>query len=302
MRNAVKLVEVGPRDGLQNEAGFVPTALKIELIERLQASGLTAIETTSFVSPRWVPQMRDHKEVVLGARPAPGSTHCVLVPNLQGFEAAAALGVKEVAVFASATQTFSQKNINCSIEESLERFAGIFDGAQRMGVRVRGYVSCVVGCPYEGAVAPENVARVAEQLYQAGCYEISLGDTTGVGHPSSVAKMLDAVSRRVPMASLAGHFHDTFGMALLNILESYRLGMRVFDSSIGALGGCPYAIGASGNVATEDVAHLFQQLGVSTGVDLPALVETAQWIAAVLGQPVRSKVAQALGQRSAVSV
>lgn len=300
--SVVKLIEVGPRDGLQNEAQPVPTAVKLELIQRLVRAGLRHVEATSFVSPKWVPQMADHAEVMraLTAQPVehPGTLppvhYPVLAPNLKGLEAAAECGAREVAVFAAASEAFSQRNINCSVAESLARFEPLMARAATLGIAVRGYISCVVGCPYEGAVPPERVAQVAAELQAMGCYEVSLGDTIGVGTPGSVLPMLQAVAQRVPVAALAGHFHDTYGMALANIHAAYQFGVRVFDSSVSGLGGCPYAKGASGNVATEDVVYLFHGLGVATGVDLHALVDCSAWISGQLGRPVGSRVARAL--------
>ena len=293
----VRIVEVGPRDGLQNEKQLIPTATKLALIRRLAAAGLKDIEAASFVSPKWVPQMADHAEVMAGLPSQdefPGVNYPVLTPNLKGFEAAVAAGAKEVAVFAAASEAFSQKNINCSIAESITRFEPIMAAAQAAGVRVRGYISCVVGCPYEGAVAPQGVADVAWRLRDLGCYEVSLGDTIGVGNPASVARMLETVAFRVPMSRLAGHFHDTYGMGVANVFASYQMGVRVFDSSVAGLGGCPYAKGATGNVATEDVVWLLHGLGARTGVDLEALVDCGAWISAELGRLSGSRVARAL--------
>ena len=290
----VKIVEVGPRDGLQNEQQTVPTAVKIGLIQRLTDAGLPAIEATAFVSPKWVPQMADNAEVMAGIRRQPGVSYPVLVPNLKGFKAALAAGAEEVAVFAAASEAFSQQNINCSIAESLERFRPVLTAAQHHHIRVRGYVSCVLGCPYQGEVAPQAVARVAKALYELGCYEISLGDTIGVGTPGKTQAMLEAVARHVPLAKLAGHYHDTYGQALVNIYASLELGVAVFDSSVAGLGGCPYAAGASGNVATEDVVYLLQGLGIETSVDLNRLIEAGEFICAALGRPSGSKVARAL--------
>jgi hydroxymethylglutaryl-CoA lyase len=290
----VRIVEVGPRDGLQNEPQRVDTAIKLELIERLGNTGLTCIEATSFVSPKWVPQMADHAELMLRLKRQSGKRYPVLVPNMEGFDAALACGANEVSVFAAASETFSQRNINCSTTESLKRFGPVLDAAMREGVRVRGYVSCVVGCPYEGAIDPLRVSEVAGELFALGCHEVSLGDTVGVGTPDSVTRMLEAVAGRVPVAHLAGHYHDTYGMAIANVHASHAFGLRVFDASIAGLGGCPYAVGASGNVATEDVVYLMQGLGVSTGVDLDLLVETSDWISGVLGRKPASKVARAV--------
>lgn len=295
----VKIVEVGPRDGLQNEKQRVVTATKVELIRRLFATGLKMVEATAFVSPKWVPQMSDHAEVLTRiGRDAPSCSErrfSVLTPNMRGFEAALAAGAREVAVFASASESFSRKNINCSIDESLARFRPLIAAAQAADVRVRGYVSCVTDCPYEGPVAPEKVAALAAALCELGCYEISLGDTIGTGNPRSIRRMLEAVLRQLPASRLAGHYHDTYGMAVANIYASLCMGIAVFDASVGGLGGCPYASGASGNVATEDVVWLMNGLGIDTGVDLDALVAVAGWISAQLGRKPASKVARALG-------
>ncbi|HRL02731.1 MAG TPA: hydroxymethylglutaryl-CoA lyase, partial [Vitreoscilla sp.] len=268
----VKIVEVGPRDGLQNEKQAIDTATKVELIARLGASGLKTIEATAFVSPKWVPQMADNAEVMRQITRLDGVTYPVLTPNLKGLDAALATGVTEVAVFAAASEAFSQKNINCSISESIERFVPVIESAREHGVAVRGYVSTVVGCPYQGDVPPEKVAEVSKALFDLGCYEISLGDTIGVGTPLKVQTMLAEVSKAVPMDKLAGHFHNTYGMAIANIYASLQMGMAVFDASVAGLGGCPYAKGASGNVATEDVVYLLNGLGIDSGVDLSHLV------------------------------
>ena len=289
----VRIVDVGPRDGLQNEKKLVSTDTKVELIARLGAAGLKAIEATSFVSPKWVPQMGDNSEVMTRIVRLPGVDYPVLTPNLKGFEAALAAGAKEVAVFGAASESFSQKNINCSIAESLDRFVPVVEAAKAAGIRVRGYVSCVLGCPYEGEIAPEAVASVAATLYAMGCYEVSLGDTIGVGTPGKTRRMLDTVARQVPMDKLAGHYHDTYGQALANIYASLQAGVATFDSSIAGLGGCPYAAGASGNVATEDVVFMLNGLGIDTGIDLDALVDTALWISEKLGRPCGSKVSLA---------
>lgn len=289
----VRIVEVGPRDGLQNEKKLVSTDTKIELIARLGAAGLKAIEATAFVSPKWVPQMGDNAEVMARIVRLPGVDYPVLTPNLKGFEAALAAGVKEVAVFAAASESFSRKNINCSVAESLERFVPVLEAARAADVRVRGYVSCVLGCPYEGEVAPEAVADVAARLYEMGCYEVSLGDTIGTGTPGKTRRMLDAVARRVPMDKLAGHYHDTYGQALANIYASLEAGVATFDTSIAGLGGCPYAVGASGNVATEDVVYMLDGLGIETGIQLDALVDTAWWICGEIGRACGSKVSLA---------
>ncbi len=291
----VRIVEVGPRDGLQNEKQVVSTDTKVELIARLGAAGLPAIEATSFVSPKWVPQMGDNAEVMARIIRLPGVDYPVLTPNLKGFEAALAAGAKEVAVFGAASESFSQKNINCSIAASLARFVPVIDAAKLAGVRVRGYVSCVLGCPYEGEVAPDAVAGVAATLFDMGCYEVSLGDTIGVGTPGKTRRMLDAVARRVPIDKLAGHYHDTYGQALVNIYASLQAGVATFDASVAGLGGCPYAAGASGNVATEDVVYMLDGLGIETGVRLAALVETSAWICERLGRSNGSKVSLARG-------
>ena len=290
----VRIVEVGPRDGLQNEKQPVATATKIELIARLADCGLTTIEATAFVSPKWVPQMADAAMVMPGIERREGVSYPVLVPNEKGFEAALAAQVTEVAVFAAASEEFSQKNINCTIKESLERFKPVMTRAKEVGVKVRGYVSCVLGCPYQGEVAPAAVAEVAWALFEMGCYEISLGDTIGVGTPEKTKAMIESVARRVPIKKLAGHYHDTCGMAIANIYASLQSGVNVFDAAVGGLGGCPYAKGAAGNVATEDVVWLLQGLGIDCGVDLDKLVNTAQWISGQLGRPVGTKVAQAV--------
>ncbi len=289
----VRIVEVGPRDGLQNEKQIVSTDTKVELIARLGAAGLPAIEATSFVSPKWVPQMGDNAEVMARIARLPGVDYPVLTPNLKGFDAALAAGAKEVAVFGAASESFSQKNINCSIAESLDRFVPVVEAAKAAGVRVRGYVSCVLGCPYEGEVAPEAVAGVAATLFDMGCYEVSLGDTIGTGTPGKTRRMLDAVARRVPIDKLAGHYHDTYGQALVNIYASLQAGVATFDASVAGLGGCPYAAGASGNVATEDVVYMLDGLGVETGIRLEALVETSAWICERLGRSNGSKVSLA---------
>lgn len=289
----VHIVEVGPRDGLQNEAQLVPAATKIELIDRLADAGLKTIEATAFVSSKWVPQMADHAELMRALPRRAGVTYPVLVPNLRGFEAAMEAGASEVAVFAAASETFSQRNINCSIAESLERFSPVFDAARAAGVRVRGYVSCALGCPYEGEVDPARVAEVAEKLFAAGCYEISLGDTIGVGTPKRTQQMIAAVGARVPAENLAGHFHDTYGQALANIYASLEVGIGTFDASVSGLGGCPYAPGAAGNVATEDMFYMLDGMGIETGVDLDRLIAAGTFIRQVLGKETQSRVAKA---------
>ncbi|MFL6570889.1 MAG: hydroxymethylglutaryl-CoA lyase [Burkholderiales bacterium] len=295
----VKVVEVGPRDGLQNESREVPTAVKLELIERLADAGLQSVEATAFVSPKWVPQMADHTEVLERIRRKPGVSYPVLTPNLKGFEAARAAGATEVAIFGAASEAFSQKNINCSIAESLERFRPVAEAATKHNVKVRGYVSCVLGCPYDGEISPAQVANVAGDLYDMGCYEVSLGDTIGVGTPGKTRAMLEACTRRVPMDRLAGHYHDTYGQALANIYASLEVGVRTFDASVAGLGGCPYAAGASGNVATEDVVYMLHGLGMETGVDLGELVDIGRWICAVLRREPSSKVNRAMTAKKA---
>ena len=290
----VRIVEMGPRDGLQNEKQIVSTDTKVELIARLGAAGLPAIEAASFVSPRWVPQMGDAADVMARIERRPGVSYPVLTPNLQGFEAALAAGATEVAVFGAASESFSRKNINCSIAESLVRFEPVMAAAQAAGIRVRGYVSCVLGCPYEGEISPEAVASVAATLFEMGCYEVSLGDTIGAGTPGKTRRMLDAVARRVPVDKLAGHYHDTYGQAVANVYASLEAGVACFDSAVAGLGGCPYAPGASGNVATEDVVYMLDGLGIETGISLDALVDTAGWISERLGRPPASKVARAV--------
>ncbi len=296
---SVRIVEVGPRDGLQNEPRAVPTATKIELIERLAAAGLRAIESTAFVSPKWVPQMADHTEVMRGIRRAPGVRYPVLVPNMKGFETAAAAGADEIAVFAAASERFSRTNINCSIDESLERFAPVVEAALARDIRVRGYISCVVGCPYEGKVAPTAVARIARALAGMGCYEISLGDTIGVGTPNTVRAVIEATATVVPLERLAVHLHDTYGQAIANLYASLQLGIAVVDSAVAGLGGCPYAKGASGNVATEDVLYLLHGLGIETGVDADAVYAAGSFICDALGRMPASRVALATAARQA---
>ncbi|KAJ0398827.1 hypothetical protein P43SY_004958 [Pythium insidiosum] len=293
----VKIVEVGPRDGLQNEKTVISTDDKVKLINMLSETGLSAIEATSFVSPKWVPQMADNSAVLTQIDRKPGVWYPVLTPNLKGFESAVAAGAHEVAIFGAASEAFSKKNINCSIEESLERFRPVCDEAQKLGIRVRGYVSCVLGCPYQGNVDPSTVASVAKKMFDMGCYEISLGDTIGIGNPASTLHMLRATKDVVPVEKLAVHFHDTYGQALSNILIALQEGVSVVDSSVAGLGGCPYANGASGNVATEDVLYMLNGLGIKTGVDLHKLIEAGDFICSVLERPSNSKVARALGPK-----
>jgi hydroxymethylglutaryl-CoA lyase len=289
----VRIVEVGARDGLQNEKTIVPTAIKVELIERLADSGLRTIEATSFVSPKWVPQLADAAEVFAAIRKRPGVRYPVLVPNLQGYERARAAGADEIAVFTAASEAFNRKNINASIDESIERFMPVMQRARADGVAVRGYVSTVLGCPYQGDVPVADVVRVAKRLHDLGCYEVSLGDTIGVGTPGKARAMLAAVAAEVPMRALAVHFHDTRGQALANILACLELGAGVVDSSVSGAGGCPYARGATGNVATEDVVYMLHGMGIATGVDLDRLVATGRWLSAQLARDNGSKVGKA---------
>ena len=290
----VKMVEVGPRDGLQNEKDIVPAAVKIALIDRLGRTGLKTIEAGAFVSPKWVPQMADSAEVLAGIARRPGLSYPVLVPNMKGYEAAREAHVEEIAVFGAASETFTQRNINCSIAESLERFAPVAKAAARDGVRLRGYISCVLGCPYEGEIAPEAVVTVAAHLFEMGCAEISLGDTIGVGTPSQAQAMLRAVAAQVPVERLALHFHDTYGQALANILACLEVGAAIVDSAVAGLGGCPYAKGATGNVASEDVLYMLRGLEIETGVDLDRLSAAGRMICDHLGREPASKVARAL--------
>jgi len=293
----VRLVEVGPRDGLQNEKAMVPTDVKVALIDRLTAAGFPAVEATSFVSPKWVPQMADAAEVMARIRRKPGVRYPVLTPNIRGFEAALAAGADEVAVFVAASESFSQRNINCSIAASIERARPIYAAARAQGVRVRGYISVVLGCPYEGAVAPTNVAEVAAALHALGSYEVSLGDTIGVGTAAKVQALIAAVAHKVPVAALAGHFHDTYGQALANVYAAMELGVATFDCSVAGLGGCPYAKGATGNVASEDVVYLLDGMGIETGVDLTKLRTAGQFISDHLGRPSGSRAARALAAK-----
>ncbi len=290
----VKIVEVGPRDGLQNEAKIVPTEVKIELINRLSETGLVAIEGASFVSPKWMPQMADSLQVMQGIKRQPGVSYPVLVPNLQGFQSALQADIDEISIFASASESFSRKNINCSIAQSLDRFAEVCAEAKKNNLRVRGYISCTLGCPYEGAIDPNNVAWLAGRMVELGCYEISLGDTIGVGTPGKAQAMVDSVAEKVQHERLAAHFHDTYGQALANILAVMESGITVIDSSVSGLGGCPFAPGASGNVATEDLLYMLKGLGIETGVDLNQLAGVGDYISNYLGRPSSSKVARAL--------
>lgn len=292
--NKVKIVEVGPRDGLQNEKIIISTEIKIELIERLADAGLKNIESASFVSPKWVPQMGDASQVMQGIKRQRDVTYSALVPNLKGMQWAIDAGVQEIAIFSAASEAFCQKNINCSIAESLDRFAGILDLAKQHNIAVRGYVSTVLGCPYQGDVAPEQVAILTKQLFEMGCYEISLGDTIGVGTPNKVKKMLEIVAHDLPMDQLAVHFHDSYGQAIVNIYAAIEMGVRSIDSSVAGLGGCPYAKGASGNVSSEDLVYLLNGLGLESGIDLNKLVAIGHWISDHLNKPNNSKVALAM--------
>nr|GMD69721.1 hydroxymethylglutaryl-CoA lyase, mitochondrial [Ipomoea batatas] len=295
----VKIVEVGPRDGLQNEKNNVPTSVKVELIRKLVSCGLPVVEVTGFVSPKWVPQLSDAKDVMQAVKNLEGARLPVLTPNLKGFEAAIASGAKEVAVFASASESFSKANINCSIEESLVRYRAVTSAAKKLSIPVRGYISCVVGCPVEGAISPSKVAYLAKELHDMGCFEISLGDTIGVATPGTVIPMLEAVMAVVPVEKLAVHFHDTYGQSLPNILVSLQMGVCTVDSSVSGLGGCPYAKGATGNVATEDVVYMLNGLGVKTNVDLAKLLQAGEFISKHLGRQSSSKAAIALTRVSA---
>jgi len=293
----VTLVEVGPRDGLQNEAKSVPAAVKIALIEALAAAGLTVVEAGAFVSPRWVPQMADSAAVLAGLTRRPGVRYPVLVPNMTGYEAARAAGAREVAIFGAASESFTRRNINCSVAESLDRFAPVAAAARRDGVALRGYVSCALGCPYEGDIAPAAVAAVASRLHDLGCAEVSLGDTIGVGTPGKAQAMVRAVAAAVPVGRLAVHFHDTYGQALANVLACLELGIATVDGSVAGLGGCPYAPGAAGNLATEDLLYMLDGLGIETGVDLDRLLAAGRLICDHLGRPPASRVARAVAGR-----
>jgi len=295
VQNKIRIVEVGPRDGLQNEHQTISVDAKIELIERLAAAGCKSVEAGAFVSPKWVPQMAATDDVMAKITRLPGVSYPVLTPNMKGYEGARAARADTVAVFGAASESFSQKNINCSIAESLERFRPVIDAAKADGVRVRGYVSCVLGCPYEGKIPLGDVVRVSKALYEMGCYEISLGDTIGVGTHEEARAMIRAVAGDVPVSAVAGHYHDTYGQALANIWASFEEGVRVFDSSVSGLGGCPYAKGASGNVASEDVLYSLHHSGIETGVDLDAMIGISRWISGVLGRRPGSKVTLARG-------
>jgi hydroxymethylglutaryl-CoA lyase len=296
----VRIVEVGPRDGLQNEAKPLPASVKIQLIEDLAAAGLREIEAGAFVSPKWVPQMADSADVLAGITRRPGVRYPVLVPNLQGFEAAVAAGAREVSVFAAASESFSRKNTNCSIAESLARFQPVLEKAAHLGIPVRGYVSCVLGCPYEGEIAPGQVAAVASDLIALGCNEISLGDTIGVGNPASARRLIEAVARRVPVNQLAAHFHDTYGQALANLYAVLEMGVAVIDASVAGLGGCPYAPGASGNVASEDVVYMLDGLDIETGIDLERLAKAGWCALDHIGRAPSGRVSLAMRQKRPV--
>ncbi|MBP9763864.1 MAG: hydroxymethylglutaryl-CoA lyase [Gammaproteobacteria bacterium] len=289
----VRIVEVGPRDGLQNEKTIIPTAVKIDFINRLSMTGLSTIETTSFVSPKWIPQLADADVVLPGITKQPGIRYPVLVPNIQGFERAISAGAKDIAVFAAATETFSEKNTHCSTAETLKHIEAILQLANKHDIAVRGYISCSLGCPYEGVVLPKTVATLAGQLFQMGCSEIALGDTLGIGTPHRAQALIHAVAEHVPIQQLAVHFHDTYGQALANIYACLEMGIAIVDSAITGLGGCPYAKGTSGNVATEDVVYLLDGMGIKTDVNFDVLIAVSQFVTTLTNQPPRSKVAQA---------
>ena len=289
----IQIVEVGPRDGLQNEKEWVPTKTKISLIEKLADAGLTKIEATSFVSPKWVPQLKDAHEVFTGIKRIAGVSYPVLTPNMKGFERALEADAKEIAVFSAASEAFTQKNTNCSIEESINRFRPVLEEAKKANIPVRGYISCVLGCPYQGNVAVENVVNLAAKMTEMGCFQISLGDTIGAGTPVQAKRMVQKVSEKVPVSKLALHFHDTRGQALANIYACLELGVTVIDASVAGLGGCPYAKGATGNVATEDVVFMLHGMDIETGIDLNKLIETGRFISGVLGRVPQSRVSVA---------
>ncbi len=299
--NKVRIVEVGPRDGLQNEAQNVPAAIKIELIDRLTDAGLPVIEATAFVSPKWVPQMADNAEVMKGIRRKPGVGYPVLVPNRKGLDAAIAAGCDEVVVFGAATESFSKRNTNCSIDEGLARFSEVCAEAIARGLKVRGDISVCLGCPYEGEVSPAQVTRVARELFAMGCYEITIADTIGAGTPGKTRAVIEAVAIHIPAQKLAGHFHDTYGQALANTLAALECGVATFDSSVAGLGGCPYAKGATGNVATEDLLYMLDGMGISTGIDMQKLVAAGEFISKALGRPTQSRVARAMAAKSATA-
>jgi len=295
----VKIVEVGPRDGLQNESTTVPAEIKVQLVEKLAAAGLSVIEVGAFVSPKWVPQMATSAEVFTRVDKQPNVSYPMLVPNLKGLELALAAGVEEIALFAAATETFSQKNTNCSIAESIERFNEVIDHAQAAGVKIRGYVSCVLGCPYEGEVSFDTVSMITQKLFDKGCYEVSLGDTIGVGTAGQARELIEVLAKHVPVPQLAAHFHDTYGQALANVHAVMQCGIAVVDSSVAGLGGCPYAKGATGNVATEDVVYMLDGMGIETGVDMDKLLEAGRFISDFLGREPVSRAATALLRKKA---
>jgi hydroxymethylglutaryl-CoA lyase len=295
----VKIVEVGPRDGLQNEASTVPAEIKVQLIEMLADAGLPVVESGAFVSPKWVPQMATSAEVFTRIKRRADVSYPMLVPNLKGLELALAAGVEEIALFAASTETFSQKNTNCSIAESIDRFNAVIDEAQAAGVKIRGYISCVLGCPYEGEVSFDTVSMIAQKLLEKGCYEVSLGDTIGVGTAGLATELIEVLSRQLPVAQLAAHFHDTYGQALANIHAVMQCGVAVVDSSVAGLGGCPYAKGATGNVATEDVVYMLHGMGIETGVDMDKLLEAGRFISDFLGREPVSRAATALLRKRA---
>jgi hydroxymethylglutaryl-CoA lyase len=295
----VRIVEVGPRDGLQNEAQPVPAAVKIELIDRLTDAGVPVIEATAFVSPKWVPQMADNAEVMAGIRRKTGVVYPVLVPNRKGLDAAIAAGAEEIVVFGAASESFSKRNTNCSIDEGLARFAQVCEEALRHGLKVRGDISVCLGCPYEGEVAPEAVVRLARALDAMGCYEITICDTIGTGTAGATRKVIEAVAKHIPVERLAGHFHDTYGQAVTNVYAALECGVATFDSSVAGLGGCPYAKGATGNVATEDVLYMLEGLGIETGIDMNKLIAAGDFISRALGRPTNSRVAKALAAKAA---
>lgn len=293
----VKVIDVGPRDGLQNEKGEISTAVKIELVDRLTAAGFAGVEATSFVSPKWVPQMADAAEVMAGIARRPGVVYSVLTPNMKGFEAALAARADEVVIFGAASEAFSQRNINCSIAESIERFRPVAEAAHANKLKIRGSISCALGCPYQGEVPVASVVDVARRLHDLGCHEVGVADTIGVGTASQVKAVMEAVARAIPLSAVAGHFHDTYGQALANIYASLEVGVAIYDSSVAGLGGCPYAKGATGNVATEDVLYLLHGLGIETGIDLLQVVETGQWISAHLGRKAVSRAGNAIAAK-----
>lgn len=297
--NKVKIVEVAPRDGLQNEKQFIPTEVKVELINRLSTAGFANIETTSFVSPKWVPQMADNAQVMAAIERRPGTIYSVLAPNMRGFDAALAAGADEVVIFGAASEAFSQANINCSIAESIARFEPVAEAVKAAGLRLRGSISCALGCPYQGEVDPASVVEVARRYVELGCDEIDIADTIGVGTPARVDRVMKAVTEVVDPARIAGHFHDTYGQSLANILASMQAGISIFHTSVAGLGGCPYAKGATGNVATEDVVYMLHGMGIETGIDLDAVVEIGQWISAHLDRKAASRAGNALAARKA---